>query len=52
MTSRPADWSSRLATFRFEAQGFFIVCPPATANSEKIAAFRNWVLEEAASSGS
>jgi LysR family glycine cleavage system transcriptional activator len=31
---------------------FFIVCPPATANSEKIAAFRNWVLEEAASFGS
>jgi LysR family glycine cleavage system transcriptional activator len=27
--------------------GFFIVCPEATADSEKIVAFRNWALEEA-----
>ena len=27
--------------------GFFIVCPPSTADREKIAAFRNWALEEA-----
>jgi LysR family glycine cleavage system transcriptional activator len=26
---------------------FFIVCPDATADSEKVAAFRNWALEEA-----
>ncbi len=29
--------------------GFFIVCPVATAGREKIVAFRNWALEEAAS---
>jgi LysR family glycine cleavage system transcriptional activator len=28
--------------------GFFIVCPTATADREKVVAFRNWVLEEAA----
>ena len=27
--------------------GFFIVSPPATADREKVAAFRNWALEEA-----
>src|SRR5262249_50128602 len=26
--------------------GFFIVCPPAAADREKVAAFRNWALEE------
>ncbi len=30
------------------ARGFYIVCPQATADREKIAAFRNWALEEAA----
>jgi len=28
--------------------GFYIVCPNATADREKIAAFRDWALEEAA----
>jgi LysR family glycine cleavage system transcriptional activator len=32
------------------AYGFFIVCPPATADDEKVTAFRNWALEEARSS--
>jgi LysR family transcriptional regulator, glycine cleavage system transcriptional activator len=27
--------------------GFFVVCPPTTADREKVAAFRNWALEEA-----
>ena len=29
------------------SHGFFIVCPPAAADREKVAAFRNWALEEA-----
>jgi len=28
-------------------QGFFIVCPDAAADREKVVAFRNWALEEA-----
>ena len=31
--------------------GFFIVCPQATADCDKIVAFRNWALEEAADGG-
>ena len=31
--------------------GFFIVCPEATADRDKIVAFRNWALEEAADGG-
>jgi LysR family transcriptional regulator, glycine cleavage system transcriptional activator len=31
--------------------GFYIVCPNATADREKIAAFRDWALEEAACDG-
>jgi LysR family glycine cleavage system transcriptional activator len=30
--------------------GFFIVCPEATAEREKVVAFRNWALEEATQS--
>jgi LysR family glycine cleavage system transcriptional activator len=30
------------------SEGFFIVCPPETAGREKIVAFRNWALAEAA----
>ena len=30
--------------------GYFMVCPPAQANDEKVTAFRNWALEEARSS--
>jgi len=30
------------------AHGFFIVCPQAAADREKIATFRNWALAEAA----
>jgi LysR family glycine cleavage system transcriptional activator len=29
------------------AYGFFIVCPPAAADRDKVAAFRNWAIEEA-----
>jgi LysR family glycine cleavage system transcriptional activator len=30
-------------------EGFFIVCPQAAADCDKIVAFRNWALDEAAS---
>jgi LysR family transcriptional regulator, glycine cleavage system transcriptional activator len=29
--------------------GFFIVCPAAAADRDKVVAFRNWALEEMAS---